>query len=84
MEQFKQEVKDALREGRQPNCPYCGEPLEMEQTQVYLKTVSWSDEQHCYVKDYEEDDPEENAPVCMACGEEEWAFGSIVADAEMV
>ena len=67
-----EEFKQALAEDRQPNCPYCGDPLdEVIQHQSTRLAWVWDKEAKCYKK---HEDGDADAPFCRNCGAEDWDF----------
>jgi len=70
---IKAEFELAEKEGRQPNCIYCGNPLEIGQsfyTDVWWK---WSKEKKCYEK-FEDRTSDCDKPYCLRCGHHDWDF----------
>lgn len=67
-----QEYKKAIKEKRQPICPFCGEPLEVTQTQFTYIYWTWSDKKGRFVKDDSRGDAEK--PFCVNCGMKCWDF----------
>jgi NAD-dependent SIR2 family protein deacetylase len=65
------EYAAATREGRQPRCPYCKKPLEVQQTLRDRVIWTWDEKLKQYVKTCEDD---ADAPRCVACEEEDWNF----------
>ena len=66
------EFKLARAEGRQPNCPYCGEPLdEVRQHQTEVIAWIWDEVKKEYTK---HEDGDSDAPFCQSCGAEDWDF----------
>jgi len=61
----QQEFAQAIQEGRQPNCPYCGKPLQVEQTQHDYIRWEWRRDHRQFLKATYGD---AGAPHCMACG----------------
>jgi ferredoxin len=61
----KEEYRLAIDEQRQPNCVYCGEPLEVCQTEYTFLVWVWSDMGKNYIKDDDEGDGD--TPFCRAC-----------------
>jgi len=72
MATIAEEYEQAKREGRQPNCPYCGEPLEINETQYEHIRWRWDEEQGGYVK--QDDDGDADRPYCASCHTEDWDF----------
>jgi hypothetical protein len=67
-----EEFKQARAESRQPNCPYCGEPLnEVRQRQAEIVIWDWNEVAMEYDKN---EDSESDAPYCRNCGAEDWDF----------
>ena len=61
----KQEFMQAMQEGRQPNCPYCQKPLEVEVSQFEHCLWRWScDKQRFEKTKYSEGED----PKCVECG----------------
>jgi len=64
-----QEYAAARKEGRQPNCPYCHQPLEVAVHQHVR--ISWLWEDGKYIKS---EDGDSDAPFCAFCKTSDWAF----------
>ena len=63
----------AQREGRQPNCIYCGNPLEIGQsfyTDIHWK---WNHTLQGYEK-FEDRDSDCDKPYCLSCHTHDWDF----------
>lgn len=67
-----QELAEALAHNRQPNCPYCQQPLVVEQTQTEFTRWAWDELKQRYVKD--DADGRADAPFCAACGQSDPDF----------
>jgi hypothetical protein len=72
-----QEIREmfelAEKEDRQPNCIYCGQPLEIGQsfyTDVWWK---WNPDEKRYVK-FQESNSDCDKPYCLRCGHHDWDF----------
>ena len=65
------EYQQAKEEGRQPNCPYCGQPLEVRETQYEYLTWRWSEALGRFVKHKSGD---ADKPYCAKCEERDWDF----------
>ena len=72
MSKITKELKAAVREGRQPQCPFCGLPLEVHQSEESLIRWRWSAEKQRY--EQEESLPSAQMPMCAYCAESDWAF----------
>ena len=64
-------IRKAVEQGKQPNCPYCGEPLRGKETQTVELYWDWCDEFKDYVKT--QDDGESLQPECASCGAKDWS-----------
>lgn len=69
---IQEEYQRAIKEGRQPNCPYCGKPLEVTQTQATFIFWNWNEEQKRYVKNDTGGDADK--PYCVRCEAKDWDF----------
>ena len=63
----------AEQELRQPNCIYCGKPLEVGQTYYTRIYWHWNSELRCYEK-CEERDADCDKPYCLSCETRDWDF----------
>jgi hypothetical protein len=72
-----QEIRDmfelAEKEGRQPNCIYCGQPLEIGQSFYTDVSWKWNAETRKYEK-FQEDCSDCDKPYCLKCGHHDWDF----------
>ena len=66
MAKIEQEFTNALAQGRQPNCVYCGAPLEVDQYLFHWVAFVWDKTKKRYRKVDEEGDSER--PCCSRCG----------------
>jgi len=67
-----EEFEKAQKEGRQPKCIYCGEPLEVVETQgIELKWV-WNEKTKKFEKI--EGDGWSDKPACANCEVKDWDF----------
>lgn len=57
------EFKAAIKEGRQPNCPFCGVPLVVILSQEEVFRYNWEDGAYCR----EESLPCAGVPYCAHC-----------------
>ena len=64
------EYAAAKKEGRQPNCPYCGEPLEVWLREDGITCWVWDEEAGCFDKQ----GGTSNAPYCARCLHSDWDF----------
>lgn len=71
-ESVKEEYELAMKEDRQPNCIYCGKPLEVRQIQYTDLTWKWCEKGKRYYKI--EDVGCADKPFCAYCGEHDWDF----------
>ena len=74
---LKQELEQAIKEGRQPNCPYCGERLQVEQTHTEYLRWRWSSDKKRYVGEVFGDARE---PQCMYCGTADENFLAFISE----
>jgi hypothetical protein len=67
-----EEYQLAQKEGRQPRCIYCGEPLsKIRQTQYCYLTWTWSEEHKRYLKS---EDGDAEPAECANCEAGDWDF----------
>jgi hypothetical protein len=67
------EFRRAYKEGRQPMCVYCNEPLStIEETQGVVLRWTWDKERRTYVKS--ELDGWSDKPYCGNCEVKDWEF----------
>ena len=64
------EYAAAKKEGRQPNCPYCGEPLELVMEGAHV-CWAWDEVRERYVMGL---DSTSTPPYCVHCGKKDWDF----------
>jgi formate hydrogenlyase subunit 6/NADH:ubiquinone oxidoreductase subunit I len=67
-----EEYRLAKHEMRQPLCVYCGEPLEVCQTENTCIIWVWSDSGKHYIRDDDEGNAE--TPFCRECEAADWDF----------
>ena len=67
-----EEYELAHKEGRQPLCVYCGEPLEISQTQSEFIYWRWNKKQKKFLK--LDTDGDADKPFCCACEARDWDF----------
>jgi len=72
MDIVEQEYTKALEEKRQPNCPYCGKPLEISQHFYSDVVFRWEEAVGKYMKIDAGGDADE--PECKSCGAADWNF----------
>ena len=66
------EYAAAKKEGRQPNCPYCGEPLEIRMIEEGgVICWVWDEDAECFDM---QTDSSSNAPYCAHCLHSDWDF----------
>ena len=70
--ELKKIYAEALKTGKQPNCPYCGKPLEVNSTQRVFIDWEWDKKLKKYVKDDSKGDADK--PYCRACQTGDWDF----------
>jgi hypothetical protein len=63
----------AEQESRQPNCIYCGKPLEVGQTFYTRIYWHWNSELRRYDK-CEDRDADCDKPYCLNCETKDWDF----------
>jgi hypothetical protein len=67
------EFELAQREARQPNCIYCGHPLEIGQT--FYTDLRWEwNTAKCQYQKLEDRDADCNKPYCLNCEVRDWDF----------
>ena len=69
--EIKAEFELAEKEGRQPNCIGCGEPLEIRQTFYTYVWWEWDNDIRRYEK-FQEDYSDCDKPFCLKCGYADW------------
>jgi len=69
---IEEEYLLAEAEERQPLCIYCGESLEISQTQYVFINWSWDKKKKKFVKDDNGGDAEK--PFCINCETKDWNF----------
>ena len=69
---IKKEYKKAIKEKRQPNCPYCGKPLEVTQTHSTFINWNWDKKKGRYIKN--DTDGDCDKPYCVYCEARDWDF----------
>ena len=69
---IREEFEKAKTTGKQPNCPYCGAPLEIYHTQYESITWKWNAKKRTYEREITDIDPA--IPVCASCETEDWDF----------
>lgn len=67
------EFELAQRDARQPNCIYCGRPLEIGQTYYTDLRWKWNAASRGYQK-LEDRDSDCNKPYCLSCEVHDWDF----------
>jgi hypothetical protein len=72
MDIVEQEYRKALEEKMQPNCPYCGKPLEISQHFSSDVEFRWEAAIGKYMKIDAGSDADE--PECKSCGAADWSF----------
>ncbi len=66
------EYAAAKEEGRQPNCPYCGKPLEIRMVEDGgVISWIWDEAMGCYDM---QSDGTSHAPCCARCLKPDWDF----------
>lgn len=65
------EYAAAIKEGRQPNCPHCGKPLEIRLTEQGGICWVWDDELKCFEVQHE---GSAHLPYCAKCLYEDASF----------
>ena len=68
----RKEFDKAKAEGRQPNCPYCNEPLEISQIQYESIAWRWNSKKRVYERKVTGVDPDR--PFCTSCATKDWDF----------
>lgn len=63
----------AEKEGRQPDCIYCGNPLEIGQSFYTDIRWKWNPELRHYDK-FEDRDADCDKPYCLSCHTHDWDF----------
>lgn len=76
MNEIAKEYKKAKDEKRQPNCPYCGEPLTVGTARYEKISWEWSETKKQYIEIDDASDPE--TPFCMSCGRKDWGFWNFI------
>ena len=71
--EIRAEFELAEKEGRQPNCIYCGEPLDIGQSFYTYVWWKWSNETKKYEK-FQENYADCDKPYCLKCGSKDWDF----------
>ncbi len=69
---MREEYKLARKEGRQPRCIYCGEPLQVYQNQHVYYTWEWNERKKCFERSAEDGDSDK--PFCACCEISDWDF----------
>ena len=69
---IEREYKRAASEGRQPRCPFCGDPLEVAQTQLQYLVWRWDQDKKRYCQLAPNGDA--GKPYCLACETADWEF----------
>ncbi len=64
------EYAAAKKEGRQPNCPFCGEPLEVRLKEDGTTCWIWDEDAGCF----DRQGGTSNVPYCAFCMKEDWDF----------
>ena len=72
MNEVQEEYNEAKAEKRQPNCPYCHQPLEVIQVQYEVIRWIWDGERKKFSKDDDQGDADK--PYCDYCGVKDWDF----------
>lgn len=67
-----EEYELAHKEGRQPLCVYCGEPLELSQTQSTYIYWRWDHNEQKFRKVLDGGDADK--PFCQNCEARDWDF----------
>ena len=65
------EYAAAKKEGRQPICPYCGNPLEIRMKEDGIIYWIWDEDMGCFVM---QRDSISDIPYCAHCLKEDWNF----------
>ncbi len=73
MSKVEKELKQAIKEGRQPRCPYCHAPLAVRQVQTQCIAWNWVEDTKRYAKS---EDGSSDAPYCARCQQQDWDFVS--------
>lgn len=68
---IEEEYLLAEAEKRQPLCIYCGEPLEISQTQYVSIDWTWDKKKKKFIKD---DSGDAEKPYCKRCEAKNWDF----------
>lgn len=68
MDPVEQELAQASKENRQPRCPRCGQPLEIEENFYRCIAFKWDEQTRRYYKVTIDEGTER--PTCRACGQE--------------
>lgn len=71
--EIRSEFELAEKEGRQPNCIYCGGPLEIGQSFCTDVWWTWNNEAKRYEK-CQNACPGCDKPYCLRCGHPDWDF----------
>jgi len=72
MTRFERELKTACANGRQPKCPHCAAPLEVEQVRYKTIRYEWSELAGRY--EHYETDESWDKPRCADCQTQSWDF----------
>jgi hypothetical protein len=81
MSDISDELVSAVREGRQPRCPYCGEALRVVQRDEQLIFWDWSDEETRFVRT--KSCLQLDKPMCSACEEGDEAFVDVMMESQL-
>lgn len=66
------EYAAAKKEGRQPNCPYCGKPLEVRMVEEGgVICWVWDEDMECFDM---QSSGVAHTPFCAYCQKEDWDF----------
>ena len=71
--EIRQMFELAEKEGRQPNCIYCGNLLEIGQSYYTDIRWKWNSALRCYEK-LEDRDSDCDKPYCLSCHNHDWDF----------
>ena len=72
MNEILEEFNKAKAEKRQPNCPFCGEPLTVCQTQFEQIRWEWNEDVRQFIKT--DGDGDADKPFCVNCETQAWDF----------
>ena len=69
--EIREMFETAEKEGRQPNCISCGEPLEIGQSFYTDVSWKWDPDTRRYQK-FQEDSADCDKPYCLKCEYKDW------------